>query len=83
MTRSAKSSTGAVARTTVVVEIDEVYCKGCGLCVAFCERGVLEQASVPDSKGVYLARVVAPKSCRGCRRCVLVCPDAAIRLRRP
>ena len=82
MTRSAKSSTGAAAPTAVAVEIDERYCKGCGLCVAFCEQGVLELSSSPNVRGIYPARVVVDKGCSGCRRCTTVCPEAALTLHR-
>jgi 2-oxoglutarate ferredoxin oxidoreductase subunit delta len=83
MTRFAKSSTGAVAPSTIVIEIDEALCKGCGLCVAFCEKRFLELAPTPNVRGVYVARVLPGAVCRGCRNCVLMCPEAAIRLFRP
>lgn len=67
----------------MTVEIDERYCKGCGLCVAFCESGVLELAGAPNARGIYVAHVVPGKACCGCRRCTAVCPEAALRLHRP
>jgi 2-oxoglutarate ferredoxin oxidoreductase subunit delta len=66
-----------------VVEVDERYCKGCGLCVAYCERGVLGQATAPNLRGVYAACVVDGKLCGGCRRCTTVCPEGALKLYRP
>jgi 2-oxoglutarate ferredoxin oxidoreductase subunit delta len=63
--------------------VDESYCKGCGLCLAFCERDVLEIAPTPNRRGVYVARVAAPEACRGCGSCALVCPEGAIRIVRP
>jgi len=84
MTHSAKSSTGAAAPASQVVhEIDDAYCKGCGLCVAFCERDCLEIASEPNRRGVYIALFVAGAHCRGCCRCATVCPEGAIRIVRP
>jgi len=67
----------------VTVEIDPRFCKGCGLCVEFCERGVLELSDTPDSRGIYTARVVQGMECKGCRRCTLICPEAGIRLIKP
>jgi len=67
----------------VVVEIDAAQCKGCGLCVAFCEEHVLELSPTPDARGIYVARVVDGASCRGCLRCALVCPEAGVTLYRP
>lgn len=82
MTHSVKSSTGAVARSTIVVEIEEALCKGCGLCVAFCKENALELSPTLNSRGVYVARPRGEVPCCACRHCVLMCPEAAIRLYR-
>lgn len=66
----------------MIVEVDEAYCKGCGLCVAFCPGGVLELAPEPNERGIYAARPVEGANCRGCLNCTLVCPEAALRLDR-
>jgi 2-oxoglutarate ferredoxin oxidoreductase subunit delta len=50
------------------------WCKGCGLCVAFCPSGVLEL----DQSGK--AVVVNPEECINCGYCELHCPDFAILL---
>jgi 2-oxoglutarate ferredoxin oxidoreductase subunit delta len=70
------------ARSTIAVEIDEALCKGCGLCVAFCKEAGLHLAPTPNSRGVYVARIIAGVRCCACRNCVLMCPEAAIRLYR-
>lgn len=54
--------------------IRENYCKGCGVCVAFCPKHVLE---LKNGK-VFPAR---PDDCIGCRMCELRCPDYAIEVR--
>ena len=77
-----KNSIGAAAPSRITIEVDEALCKGCGLCVAFCEEHVLELAPVPNGRGVYVARVVAAEACRGCCQCALVCPEAGLRLYR-
>lgn len=48
------------------------WCKGCGICVAFCPKKVL---SLKREK-VYLA----PEGCILCGQCELRCPDYAIYL---
>jgi 2-oxoglutarate ferredoxin oxidoreductase subunit delta len=48
------------------------WCKGCGICVAFCPTGVLAL----DSDGHPI--VVAPEKCTACHWCDTHCPDLAI-----
>jgi 2-oxoglutarate ferredoxin oxidoreductase subunit delta len=57
-------------RTHVFVYPD--WCKGCGLCVAFCPGKVLELG--PDGKST----VVREEDCVNCGFCELHCPDFAI-----
>ena len=54
--------------------INREWCKGCGICVAFCPRNVLEL----DDKGrVAVARA---EDCIACRQCEIRCPDLAIEI---
>lgn len=50
------------------------WCKGCGLCIAFCPRDVF----VAGADGHPLA--VYPERCTACMWCVEHCPDFAIRV---
>jgi 2-oxoglutarate ferredoxin oxidoreductase subunit delta len=64
-----------VARSSVVrarIVIEREWCKGCGICVAFCPAGVL---SMDDQEK---AVVTALEKCTVCRDCELRCPDLAI-----
>ena len=54
------------------VRIYPDWCKGCGICAAFCPAGVLELW--PDGK----AHVVHESECVNCGFCELHCPDFAI-----
>ena len=47
------------------------WCKGCGICVAFCPRKVLE---LKDDR----IAVADADSCIKCGQCELRCPDYAI-----
>lgn len=49
------------------------WCKGCGICVAFCPVGVLEL----ENQKISIAK---PESCIGCGLCEMRCPDYAVYL---
>jgi 2-oxoglutarate ferredoxin oxidoreductase subunit delta len=53
-------------------------CKGCGFCIDFCPRGVLESSSKLNSRGVYPPRVKNEDECKGCTICERLCPEFAI-----
>lgn len=53
--------------------INKEWCKGCGICVAFCPKQVL---TLEKGKAV----VVDIDNCIGCGACELRCPDCAIYL---
>ncbi len=54
--------------------INAEWCKGCGICVAFCPKGALELGQ--PGKAVW----AHPDSCLFCGLCELRCPDVAIEL---
>jgi len=58
------------------VTIFGTWCKGCGICVAFCPTGVL--ALDADDHPV----VVHPEKCTACHWCDTHCPDLAIIVRK-
>jgi 2-oxoglutarate ferredoxin oxidoreductase subunit delta len=52
--------------------IDRDWCKGCGICAAFCPKKVLEI----DAQGKAVA--VRPEDCIVCHLCEYRCPDLAL-----
>lgn len=55
----------------VKIEINEVWCKGCKICVDVCPRDVL----IMDD---FVAKVKDLERCTGCMLCEQLCPDFAI-----
>ena len=67
----------------VKVMINELLCKGCGLCVRACPKGVLALSKTKlNARGYHPAEPVNPDACIGCASCARTCPDVAIRIER-
>lgn len=65
------------------VTFDPEACKGCGLCVDVCPKGILELD--PDEinpKGYHPAHCVDQALCIGCAACARMCPDVVITVER-
>ncbi len=62
-------------KTKRVRTINIEWCKGCGICVAFCPKGVM------DLDESMKAAVVRPDDCIDCGLCELRCPDMAVESR--
>jgi 2-oxoglutarate ferredoxin oxidoreductase subunit delta len=69
-------------RVKVEVMVLPEYCKGCGLCVAACATGKLVWDEKPSRLGVLQVHVDPDVRCTGCLKCAMMCPDAAIEIRR-
>ncbi len=60
------------------IEVSDLYCKGCELCVFACPQNViiLDMERLTP-KGYHPAKLHT-EGCTGCNICAIVCPDAAI-----
>lgn len=53
-------------------QIEREWCKGCGICVEFCPKKVLELDEQDKACAVRL------EDCIACKLCELRCPDLAV-----
>ena len=58
------------------IDIFRAWCKGCGICVAFCPR---EALAIDETGYPYVKDLDA---CTGCGWCEIRCPDFAITVER-
>ncbi len=65
-----------VPRGDVRIIIDR--CKGCGFCVEYCPKDVLEMSSEFNIKGYHPPMVVKRGECVNCNLCEMICPEFAI-----
>jgi 2-oxoglutarate ferredoxin oxidoreductase subunit delta len=57
-----------------ILVIDPAWCKGCGICVAFCPKNALELIG-------ERAHLKSEDQCVLCGQCEMRCPDYAIFLK--
>jgi len=68
-------------RMNVMVSFDESRCKGCGLCVGACPKGIVAiSKETMNQKGFHPARVTDDTLCINCGFCAEMCPDVVIRV---
>lgn len=53
-------------------------CKGCGFCIQYCPKKVLEESQEINARGVHPPKIVDESKCVLCCFCTAVCPDFAI-----
>jgi len=60
------------------IDVNEYYCKACGLCIENCPQGVIALSTDRfNAKGYHPAELIEA-GCTGCGICAIVCPEAAI-----
>ena len=57
---------------------NEELCKGCGLCVGACPKGLLALSHMINSRGYHPIDITDQAKCIGCAFCARMCPDAVI-----
>lgn len=60
------------------IHIDTEKCKGCGFCVEYCPKDVLELSEEFNQKGYHPPRIINEDACIYCQLCEAICPEFAI-----
>jgi 2-oxoglutarate ferredoxin oxidoreductase subunit delta len=60
------------------IHIDKDRCKGCGFCVEYCPKDVLELSEEFNIKGYHPPFVRDEDACVYCQLCETICPEFAI-----
>ncbi|MCF0237000.1 MAG: 4Fe-4S dicluster domain-containing protein [Sphaerochaetaceae bacterium] len=61
------------------VTFEEQLCKGCGLCVEACPKGILTLSRTRlNQKGHSPVEMTDQEKCIGCAFCATMCPDSVI-----
>lgn len=63
-----------------MIELNNFLCKGCGYCIKFCPKHILEMGKQRNKLGAFYPVVTDSAACTSCAICATVCPDGAISL---
>ncbi len=69
---------GEVKPPQAEIHLIKDQCKGCGFCIQFCPKKVLEESQEINARGIHPPRIVDESKCIICSFCTAVCPDFAI-----
>ncbi len=64
------------------IEVNELFCKGCELCISACPQDVLALDMERLTPKGYHPVELTGEGCTGCAICALVCPEAALTIYR-
>ena len=67
-----------IKKVEAEIHIIKDNCKGCGFCIEFCPKNVLEKSNELNKRGVHFPVAARPEECVICSFCSAICPEMAI-----
>ncbi len=61
-----------------MISVNEDFCKGCYICIAYCPKKVFSVSNKLNKRGIYPSKPEKENECTYCMLCELICPDQAI-----
>ena len=62
------------------LKINEARCKGGGICITACPKGILALSHGINEKGYNPVKMMDQEKCIGCAFCATMCPDSVIKV---
>lgn len=63
-----------------MLTINADLCKGCGYCIKYCPKKVLEMGKERNKRGHFYPFMTDESKCISCAICATMCPEGAIEL---
>ncbi len=63
-----------------MIVLNTSLCKGCGYCVKFCPKHILEMSKNRNQRGHFYPSMTDENACISCGFCATMCPEGAIEL---
>jgi 2-oxoglutarate ferredoxin oxidoreductase subunit delta len=60
------------------IEVNEIFCKGCELCIQECPQHVMALDTEKLTAKGYHPVTLIKDGCTGCGICAIMCPEAAL-----
>lgn len=63
-----------------MIDLNAILCKGCGYCIKFCPKQILQMSTERNMRGHFYPIVTDESACISCGICASMCPEGAIEL---
>jgi 2-oxoglutarate ferredoxin oxidoreductase subunit delta len=60
------------------ISVDKTYCKGCGICINACPKGVFVMSEERQRNGSLIPYAAQKEKCIACKICEMMCPEGCI-----